>query len=142
MVIGMTMQLKATSPSKSQSSMKRQRPLSPFVQNKRNSPHHSVEPNGSGTSDCPVRDGVHLTVWTANNDEITATAVHLYVLVTARLQPLVAFTHLASKKSWCRTQQISNQSTQKPRLHVLAEVLAVESENTFTHEPMNLAFVC
>ena len=83
-----------------------------------------------------------LTGWTASNDATTATVAPLSVLDTAKSLQHVDCTHPASKKSWCKTQATSKQSTQKHKQPVLAAVLVDESENTFTHEPMNSEFVC
>ena len=137
MMTGMMTKMKFTSLSKSQCSTKRRKKRSPFEQHKRRKRLRSVEPNGSATSDCHDLDGVLHTVWTASNVETTSTEVHLFVLDTVRLQPLVGFTQVAFKKSWFTTLTISNQSIPRHRQLESDVPLVAESVRTFTPVLMN-----
>ena len=72
-----------------------------------------------------------------SNVETTSTEVHLFVLDTVRLQPLVGFTQVAFKKSWFTTLTISNQSIPRHRQLESDVPLVAESVRTFTPVLMN-----
>ena len=137
----MTMKMKFTSQSKSQYSTKRRKKRLLYVQLKRRRLLPSAEPNGSATSDCHDLDGVLHTVWTASNVETTSIEAHLFVLDTARSQPLVGFTQVVFKKSWFTTRTISNRSIPRHRQLESDVPLVAESARTSTLVLMNWGFV-